>query len=121
MTKEVEKLMKSLDITEQEALQLIEDDRRIDKGEKLFELTKEQQKASKDARATGTKKSTVYKFDTTKKTKKANPQKADLIQCVKGALEGFGVNRLEVTNAEREMVFFVGDTKYKIVLSAPRS
>ena len=56
MTKEVEKLMKSLDITEQEALQLIEDDKRIDKGEKLFELTKEQQKASKDARATGTKK-----------------------------------------------------------------
>ena len=51
MTKEVEKLMKSLDITEQEALQLIEDDKRIDKGEKLFELTKEQQKASKDADA----------------------------------------------------------------------
>ena len=42
MTKEVEKLMKSLDITEQEALQLIEDDKRIDNGEKLFELTKEQ-------------------------------------------------------------------------------
>ena len=121
MTEQIAKMMKALDISEEEALQLVEDDKRIDKGEKLFELTKEQQKASKDARATGTKKPTVYKFDTTKKKKKEKPQKADLIQCVKGALEGFGVNRLEVTNAEREMVFFVGDTKYIIVLSAPRS
>ena len=52
MTEQVKKMMKALDITEAEALQLIEDDKRIDKGEKLFELTKEQQKASKDARNT---------------------------------------------------------------------
>lgn len=121
MTEQVAKLMKSLDISEEDALQLIEDDKKIDKGEKLFELTKEQAKASKDARNTGTKKPTVYKFDSTKKAKKENPTKQDLIRCVQSALEGFGVESLEVTNKEREMVFFVGGTKYKIVLSAPRS
>lgn len=121
MTAQVEKLMKALGITEQEALQIIEDDKKIDKGEKLFELSKEQQKASKDARGTGTKKTTVYKFDTSKKPKKENPTKQDLIQCVASALGEFGVEDLSVTNAEREMIFFVGGVKYKIVLSAPRS
>ena len=121
MTDQVQKMMKALDITEAEALQLIEDDKRIDKGEKLFELTKEQQKASKDARNTGTKKPTVYKFDTSKKTKKENLTKQDIIKCVASALTEFGANDLEVTNQEREMIFFVGGTKYKIVLSAPRS
>jgi hypothetical protein len=121
MTEQVRKMMKALDITEAEAMQLIEDDKRIDKGEKLFELTKEQAKASKDARNTGTKKPTVYKFDTAKKPKKENPTKQDLIKCVANALTEFGANDLSVTNAEREMIFFVGGTKYKIVLSAPRS
>ena len=114
MTEQVKKLMKSLDISETEALQLIEDDKRIDKGEKLFELTKEQKKA-------GTKKPTVYKFDTSKKTRKENPTKQDLITCIADALKEHGADNLEITNKEREMIFFVDGTKYKIVLSAPRS
>ena len=121
MTEQIAKMMKALDISEEEALQLVEDDKRIDKGEKLFELTKEQQKASKDARATGTKKPTVYKFDTSKKKRKENPTKQDLIQCVANALGEFGATDLDITNKEREMIFFVDGTKYKIVLSAPRS
>ena len=43
----VQKHMRILGITEEEAIQLIEDDRRIDKGEKLFELTPEQKQAAK--------------------------------------------------------------------------
>ena len=50
MTKQVENLMKALDITEEEALQVIADDKAIDKGEKLFELSAEQEKASKKAK-----------------------------------------------------------------------
>ena len=46
--------MKILGITREEAIQLIEDDRRIDKGEKLFELTAEQKQASKKARQADT-------------------------------------------------------------------
>ena len=38
-------LMKNLGITEEEALDIIECDKRIDKGEKLFELTEDQKKA----------------------------------------------------------------------------
>ena len=46
----IAKHMKVLGITREEAIQLIEDDRKIDKGEKLFELTPEQKQASKKAR-----------------------------------------------------------------------
>ena len=38
MTEQVEKLMKTLDLTEEEALQLIEDDKAIDLGAKMFDL-----------------------------------------------------------------------------------
>ena len=47
---QVEKLMKTLDITEDEALQLIADDKAIDKGEKLFELSQEQKQTEKQMR-----------------------------------------------------------------------
>lgn len=64
---------------------------------------------------------TVYKFDTKKRTRKENPTKRELIEVLKGALEGFEVENLEVTNIERELVFTLGGVKYKVVLSAPRS
>ena len=35
----IKRNMKLLDITEEEAKQMLEDDKRIDKGEKLFSLT----------------------------------------------------------------------------------
>ena len=47
----VAKLMKNLDLTEAEAIELMEADKQIDKGAKLFELTAEQEKASKTAKS----------------------------------------------------------------------
>lgn len=117
----IKRNMKLLDITEDEAKQMLEDDKRIDKGEKLFSLTPEQEKASKKARQADRKKrTTVYKFDTTKRPKKENVGKRSLINTIKEALENAGCENLEVTNIEREIVFFSDGTKYKVVLSAPR-
>ena len=70
--------MKVLDIPEAEAIQLVMDDKAVDKGEKLFELSAEQKKVAKKYAGTGTKKRTVYKFDTAKK-KKENPVKQKII------------------------------------------
>lgn len=114
----IEKHMKILGITEEEAIQLIEDDRRIDKGEKLFELTPEQKQAAKKARQAD-RKPTVYKFDTSKRKRPANENKRLLIETLKNALESVGAT-VEVTNIEREMTLVFSDTKYKVVLSAPR-
>ena len=45
--KRIAELMKALECTREEALEIIADDEAIDSGEKLFELTPEQEKASK--------------------------------------------------------------------------
>ena len=125
MDNETEKLiakhMNLLKISRDEAIQLIEDDKRIDKGEKLFSLTPEQEKASKKARSAGRKpKTTVYKFDTTKRKKPENKNKSDLISVITGALTEHGAKNLELINPEREFTFTMDGTKYKIVLSLPR-
>lgn len=110
-----------LGISREEAEQLVADDEAIDKGAKLFELSAEQEKASKKARAIGTK-TTPIKPTTTKRERKADNDKAMLIDEIKQAIEGLDcVEGVEVTNAEREMLFHCNGRKFKIVLSAPRS
>ena len=120
MSKQIEALRK-LGLTDAEIEQVLADDKRIDKGEKLFELTAEQEKASKQARKAD-RAPTVYKLDNTagKRSKKANTDKAFLIDLLIRSLPPHGVG-IEVVNPEREFTFTYNGTKYKIVLSAPRS
>ena len=111
----IAKLMQNLDLTEEEAQQLMLDDARIDKGEKLFELSDEQKQASKKARQGDRKKTpTAYKFE--KKERKANSEKAELIQ----KLIAVCGEDVEVLNPEREFQFIHNGMKYKITLSCPR-
>lgn len=117
----IERNMELLDISREEAMQMLKDDRRIDKGEKLFTLTPEQEKASKKARqADRKKKTTVYKFDTSKRKKPENKGKQAIIIALTESVENLGAENLDVTNNEREFFFELNGTKYKIVLSMPR-
>jgi hypothetical protein len=119
----IKKHMNTLGITRDEAIQLIADDEEIDHMTRTSDidgdLTDEQRKSAKKARQAD-RKPTVYKFDTSKRTRKENTGKRALIETIKEALENSGCTDLEVTNIEREIVFFADGTKYKIVLSAPR-
>jgi len=117
---QIEKLVRILGISEEEAKQLIEDDKKIDKGEKLFELSKEQEKASKKARQAD-RKPTVYKFDNSKREKKKDAEKSEIISALVASVENLGGSSIEITNAEREFIFHLNNIKYKIVLSKPRS
>lgn len=119
MNAEVQKIMKALGLTEQEAKEMLEADRKIDKGEKLFELTPEQEKASKKARSTGTKKPTVYNFDTAKKKRKECPDKQHLVNLLVEAL-GAECQNIEVTNKERELTFEFNGIGYRLTLAVPR-
>ena len=116
---QIEKLMRILGISEDEAKKLVEDDKKIDKGEKLFELSKEQEKASKKARQAD-RKPTVYKFDNSKREKKKDAEKSEIISALVSSIENLG-GSVEITNAEREFIFYLNNVKYKIVLSKPRS
>lgn len=119
----IKKHMETLGITREEAIQLIADDDEIDHMTRTSDidgdLTEEQRKSAKKARQAD-RKPTVYKFDTSKRTRKENTGKRALIETIKEALEKSGCTNLEVTNIEREIVFFSDDVKYKVVLSAPR-
>lgn len=107
----------NLGLSEDEALQVIEDDRRIDRGEKLFELTEEQKANEKKARLTGEKATTKP----TKREKKVDNQKQDIISTMVGSIINvFGV-RVDVANEEREFLFELNGKKFKVVLSCPRS
>ena len=110
-----------LGLTDAEIQQVLEDDKRIDKGEKLFELTDEQEKASKQARQAD-RKPTVYKLDNTagKRSKKSDNDKADLLNALFSAILPM-CDTYEITNGEREFCFTYHGRKFKVVLSAPRS
>ena len=118
MTAQVEKLMKNLGITEAEALQVIEDDKAIDKGKDLFPLTKEQTKVVK-ACTRADRKPMEKKVE---RTKTADNQKHGILQALLESVQALPTTAdFEVVNSEREFTFTHGGKKFKVTLSAPRS
>ena len=115
MSKQTEAL-KNLGLTPDEIADVLECDKRIDQGEKLFELNAEQKQAEKKAKNSGTH--TVYSFS--KRERKADNDKREIIQTLDDALCNL-VDDVTVVNPEREILFTYNDKKYKITLSAPRS
>lgn len=114
--------MKVLDIPETEAIQLVMDDKAVDKGEKLFELSAEQKKVAKKYAGTGTKKRTVYKFDTAKK-KKENPVKQKIIAEIERFLNENSeicAENVQITNTERQIFFQIGSNDYELTLVQKR-
>lgn len=114
--------MKVLDIPEAEAIQLVMDDKAVDKGEKLFELSAEQKKVAKKYAGTGTKKRTVYKFDTAKK-KKENPVKQKIIAEIERFLNENSeicAEMVQITNTERQIAFKIGENDYELTLVQKR-
>lgn len=122
MNEQIAKMMKNLGCTEEEAKQLLADDAAIDSGKKLFELTDEQKKASKQARATGTKKRTAYKFD--KRERKPNEVKRWIIERVKILCEGWELNGdaldVKVVNIERAIDFQIDGRNFTLTLTEHR-
>ena len=110
--------MKTLQITEAEAKEVLEYDKRIDAGEKLGELDNDKKKVAKAMTLTGTRAKGSYKFQ--QKERKANAAKLEIIAAITQMLESKGAEKLEIANAEREFSFLLDNVKYKITLSCPR-
>lgn len=114
MTEAQKQALRNIGCSEDEIKQVEADDKRIEQGERLFELTKEQQKNAKKATATGTR--TVYNFKT--RERKPNEQKREIIATLAEALSA---DSLEIINPEREIIFTQSGIKYKLTLSQPRT
>lgn len=113
--------MRAQGYTEEEIEDMLKCDQEIDRGADLFPLDPELEKGAKKARR-------ADRTDTPKKAeRKPNADRQFLIRLLTSAIHdsdnpGFGEElQLETTNAEREFLFTFNGTKYKVVLSAPRS
>lgn len=115
MEEKIQKLMKSLGISREDAIQLMEDDKEIDRGAKMFELPKELQAGAKKARQADRKKTE------TKREKKPKPEKAEICSAMMDGLRELGVAEFDILNAEREFIFHKDGVKYKVTLACPRS
>jgi hypothetical protein len=112
------KYMSLLNVSYNEALQMVIDDDTIDNGGKCdweVELTPEQKKIVRKARMADRE----VKMEKTKRTRKENPDKQNLIEKFREVLE-VEADELEVLNPEREIAFIYNGTRYKITLSSPR-
>lgn len=121
MDEKIAKMMRLLDISEEEAVAMLEEDKRIDRGEKLYELPPELAGGAKKARQAPRKQPTAP----VKREKKADADKKHLMNAIKNAIE-HTINDpdtadFKFVNDERECLFIYNGKKYKIVLSCPRS
>lgn len=123
MTKDeaqIERIMTALKCSLDEAKDILEKDKIIDRGGRVeFDLPIEQEKeAKKMANATQRKKPTVYKFS--QRERKADTTKEGVIQAVYDFLVESGYQNCEVTNKSKLIVFSIGDDNYEFNLIRKR-
>lgn len=114
--------LRKLGLTDEEIAEVLADDKKVDRGEKLWELTDEQKKVAKAMTVSDTKTKkapTVYKFE--KKTnRKENTTKSAIIAEIANFLNEKGYDLVEITNKERQIAFKVGENDYELTLVQKR-
>lgn len=114
----VAELMAQLKCTKEEALEIIECDKAIDRGERVyFDLSPEAEKEAKKYANTGTRKTNGAK---TERKRKENPTKATVIAELAQFLAENGYEMVEITNKERQIAFKVGENAYELTLVQKR-
>lgn len=117
MTDRQKQALRKCGIPEAEWAELEATDKRIDRGEKLFELDPELEAGAKKARQADRKPA-----ERKPREKKQDADKRSLIQQMVDSLENdFPCTPCEIINPEREFSFTHNGKKYKVVLSCPRS
>ena len=122
--KRIAELMQTLDLTREEAIELIQEDEKVDKmtvKETESDLTAEQKQAIKKAKG-GAK--AVDAFGKKRVVeRKADEDKRTLISLLYNTLHSAddpSCENIEVTNPERQIDFNMNGRRFRIVLSAPR-
>jgi hypothetical protein len=115
---QVEKLMRTLKCSREEAEQVIADDKAIDRGERMaFDLDPQAEKMAKKYANTGTRQTNGAK---TERKRKENPTKATIISEIAQFLTENGYEMVEITNKERQIALKVGENAFEITLVQKR-
>ena len=122
-----ERIMRILDVSAEEADEILKADKAIDRGERVsFDLSPEQEKMAKKFANVDTKqrkKPTVYNLDARGKARKENPTKASIIAELAKFLTENSENAcemVEITNKERQIAFKIGENAYDLTLVQKR-
>lgn len=109
--------MRKLGYSEAQIAEMLEDDKAVDRGEKMeWDLSdKDHKQAMKRANATEHKKPT----EPVKRERKVDAEKGEIMSLIVEALSPIADSMGEVVN-ERELVFVHNAQKYKLTLSKPR-
>lgn len=114
--KDILHAMKTLDLSREEAIEMLQEDAEIDRGADPHPLTAEQKQTEKKMRQAD-RAPTVYQFK--KRERKPNTAKREIISVLDDALCDIADN-VTVTNIERQIDFELDGVRYRVVLSAPR-
>lgn len=119
----VKEIMRLLDCTEEEAIDVVETDKIIDKGGRTpYDLSKEKEKLAMKISAVDIRRSD--KVDNKRgKVRAENPTKSGIISEIADYLKencGFACENVEITNKERQIAFKCGDNDYEFTLVQKR-
>ena len=115
----IARIMKGLHCDRSEAEDVYNYDKKIDKDEKTeFDLTPEQQKVARTFTKTGTRK-TPTTYNWTKRERKENLTKAELIAKLAEFLSD-KVDNMNITNKERQIAFNFNNESYELTLVQKR-
>lgn len=119
MNAQIEKIMKALKCSEQEAKEIIEADKAIDKGEKMdFDLSPEAEKQAKKYTKTGTRQTNSTK---TERKRKENVAKSAIIAELNDFLIQKGYYKMvQILNKERQISFKIDGNDYELTLIQKR-
>lgn len=114
MTAQVKKLMDTLNISEAEALEIIEEDKEIDRGAKLYELPEDRKAGAKKARRAERKQTGPVKRE-----RKVDEAKKRLLDRCRVALLDEGAE-VQAVKTETEILFSYGEDTYTLKLTKHR-
>jgi hypothetical protein len=117
MTDRQKEALRKCGIPEAEWAELEATDKRIDRGEKLFDLDPELEAGAKKARQADRKPA-----ERKPREKKQDDDKLILLEQLTNAINASPIHaQCEIVNPEREFSFTYNGKKYKVIMSCPRS
>lgn len=116
---QVDRIMKHLNCSKEEALEIIACDKAIDRGERMeFDLPIELEKEAKKMSNVGSRKTDGKKVE---RKRKENPTKSTLITEISQFLTENGYENVEITNKERQIAFRVAENSFELTLVQKRA
>ena len=124
MEKQIEKLMKTLDISREEAIEILNEDKEIDRMTSMSEIdsdiSAEHRKIKKEC--TNVKKGVNAYGKTTTRELKPDENKRYIINLLAEALRsGDNIVNVEITNAQKYITFSIGSENFELDLKRKRA